>query len=199
MARIDYYFATISPFTYLAGPRFADLVDRHGLDVTYRPLDIMALFPRTGGLPPGERHPSRLAFRAQDLPRQARKAGMELNLKPAHFPTNMAPSSYAVIAAQQTGGGDVAAVIRALSRACWAEEKDIADDQVIRAALEEGGFDPDLADRGMLAGAEEYSRNLEDAVQAGVFGAPFWITEDDQRFWGQDRLEDLDLHLQGKL
>ena len=77
MARIDYYFATISPFTYLAGPRFADLVDRHGLDVTYRPLDIMALFPRTGGLPPGERHPSRLAFRAQDLPRQARKAGME--------------------------------------------------------------------------------------------------------------------------
>ncbi|MGB7270919.1 MAG: 2-hydroxychromene-2-carboxylate isomerase, partial [Albidovulum sp.] len=33
----------------------------------------------------------------------------------------------------------------------------------------------------------------------GVFGAPFYITGDDERFWGQDRLDDLDLHLAGKL
>ncbi len=28
-------------------------------------------------------------------------------------------------------------------------------------------------------------------MNRGVFGAPFYITEDDQRFWGQDRLDDL--------
>jgi 2-hydroxychromene-2-carboxylate isomerase len=39
---------------------------------------------------------------------------------------------------------------------------------------------------------------LEDAVEAGVFGAPFYIVEG-ERFWGQDRLDDLDLYLQGKL
>lgn len=32
----------------------------------------------------------------------------------------------------------------------------------------------------------------------GVFGAPFYIVGD-ERFWGQDRLGDLDLHLAGKL
>ncbi|MEM1100357.1 MAG: 2-hydroxychromene-2-carboxylate isomerase, partial [Pseudomonadota bacterium] len=27
------------------------------------------------------------------------------------------------------------------------------------------------------------------------FGAPFYITDDGARFWGQDRIEDLDRHL----
>ena len=43
------------------------------------------------------------------------------------------------------------------------------------------------------------AKNTEDAVTAGVFGAPFYITDKDQRFWGQDRLDDLDLVLSGSL
>jgi 2-hydroxychromene-2-carboxylate isomerase len=50
---------------------------------------------------------------------------------------------------------------------------------------------------GMLAGAEEYTRNLEDAVSAGVFGAPFYIVDGIEKFWGQDRIADLDDHLGG--
>ena len=33
----------------------------------------------------------------------------------------------------------------------------------------------------------------------GVFGVPFYIVDGSERFWGQDRLDDLDLHLSGKL
>ncbi|MEM9524919.1 MAG: 2-hydroxychromene-2-carboxylate isomerase, partial [Pseudomonadota bacterium] len=29
--------------------------------------------------------------------------------------------------------------------------------------------------------------------------APFYITDTDERFWGQDRLKDLDMHLDGRL
>ena len=50
----------------------------------------------------------------------------------------------------------------------------------------------------MLAAAETYANNLEEAVSRGVFGVPFYIVGD-ERFWGQDRLEDLDLFLAGKL
>ncbi|MEM9476543.1 MAG: DsbA family protein, partial [Pseudomonadota bacterium] len=75
------------------------------------------------------------------------------------------------------------------------EEKDIAQDEVIRSCLETAGFDPSLADSGLLAGAETYAQNLEDAVSDGAFGAPFYITDDGARFWGQDRIEDLDRHL----
>ena len=199
MPHIDYYFATISPYTYLAGMRLEEIAAKHGATITYKPVDIMQQFARTGGQPPKERHVSRQEYRAQELPRQAKKLGMAFNLKPAHWPTNMAPSSYALIAAQNAGGGDLGALAFGFTRAVWAEEKDIAQEDVIRACLEAAGFDPDLASKGLLEGAETYAQNLEDAVNAGAFGAPFYVVDDGARFWGQDRLEDLDLHLSGKL
>ena len=199
MAHINYYFSTLSPFTYIAGTQLEEIAARHGATITYKPLDIIALFGRTGGLPPKDRHPSRQQYRAQDMPRQARKRGMHLNLHPAHWPTNSAPSSYAVIAAQTAGGGDLGALVHALTRAVWSEERDIAQDDVIRACLSASGFDPDLADSGLLAGAETYAANLEEAVSVGVFGAPFYVVDSGQVFWGQDRLDDLDAHLAGDL
>ena len=199
MAHIEYYFSTLSPYAYLAGVRLEEIAARHGAGVTYKPLDIVQLFARTGGVAPKDRHPARMAYRAQELPRQAKKLNMPLNLQPAHWPTNAAPSSYAIIAGQNAGGGDLGALVHGVLRACWAEERDIAEDAVIKDCLEKAGFDPGLADSGLLSGAETYAANLEDAVAANVFGAPFYVVDSGQSFWGQDRLDDLDLHLQGNL
>lgn len=198
MPQIDYYFSTISPFTYLAGDRLERIADSHGATITYKPIDIMQLFARTGGTPVGERHPNRQAYRLQDIRRSAAAAGVPINPKPMFFPANAAPSAYAIIAAQKAGGGDIGGLVQAFLRACWAEEKDIADEGVIRAALEANGFDPALADSGLLMGAETYGANLEVAVARGVFGSPFYIVGE-EGFWGHDRLDHLDMHLAGKL
>ncbi|MEZ5778291.1 MAG: 2-hydroxychromene-2-carboxylate isomerase [Paracoccaceae bacterium] len=203
MPHIDYFLSTLSPYTYLAGMRLEEIAAKHAATITYRPVDAMTLFPRMGGTPPKDRHPSRQEYRLQELRRQSAKAGMKLNLKPMFWPTNAAPSSYAIIAAQAANakgaGGDLGGLVHGFLRACWAEERDISQDDVVRDLLAEHGFDADLADKGMLMGAETYAANLEEGVNRGVFGAPFYITDTDERFWGQDRLDDLDLHLSGKL
>lgn len=199
MAHIDYYFATISPYTYLAGTRMEEVARRHGAQVTYRPLDPAQLFARTGGLSLKDRHPARQAYRLQELARQSRKAGLVLNLTPAHFPANPAPSAYAIIAAAKAGGGDMGALVHAMTRAVWAEERDIADDAVIRDCLSAAGFDPALADQGLWTGAAEYEANLELAVAQNVFGLPFYVVDGAAHFWGQDRIDDLDAHLSGRL
>ncbi len=198
MAQIDYFFATISPFTYLAGTRLEKVAAKHGATIVYKPMDIMSVFSRTGGTAPKDRHPARQANRIDEMRRWGIKNEMEINLKPAHWPTNPAPSSYAIIAAQKAGGGDLGGLVHSITRACWAEEKDIAQDDVISSALSGAGFDPALADSGMLAGAEEYAANTEEAVTRNVFGAPTFIAEG-QNFWGQDKIADLDLFLSGKL
>ncbi|WP_234855628.1 2-hydroxychromene-2-carboxylate isomerase [Paracoccus everestensis] len=196
MANIDYYFGTISPFAYLAGDRLERIAARHGAAITYKPLDILQLFDRTGGVRPANRHPSRMDYRAQELPRWADHLGLPLNLKPSFWPVNMAPSSYAIIAAQAAGGGDTGGLVQGFLRAVWAEDRDISDDTVIRDILSAHGFDPALADKGLFVGAETYGRNLEQAVEAGVFGSPFYVVrESGQKFWGQDRLDFLDRHL----
>ncbi|MFY0636109.1 MAG: 2-hydroxychromene-2-carboxylate isomerase [Vannielia sp.] len=197
MPHIDYFFSTISPFSYLAGDRLEKIAAGAGASIAYKPVDIMALFARTGGTPPGERHENRKAYRMQELKRAAAKTGLPMTFTPAHFPTNAAPSSYALIAAQAEGGGDVGALAQGLLRAVWAEEKDIAQDDVIKACLTAAGFDPGIADRGLLAGAETYGKNLDEAVEKGAFGAPFYVVDDGALFWGHDRLDDLEAHLKG--
>lgn len=191
---IDVFVSTASPFVYLASARLPKIALRQGVRFVYRPLDAGALFARTGGLALPDRHESRRAYRLQELRRQSAKVGLPLNPQPAYFPVNSAPSSYALIAAQAEGGGDVDALLHAIGRALWAEDRNIADDDVIRDCLSNAGFDPGLADRGLLMGAETYVRNLEHAVEQGVFGVPFVIVGE-ERFWGQDRLDDLEAYL----
>ena len=194
MTQIDYYLSTISPYAYLAGDRLEKIAGRHGARVTYRPLDIMQLFDRTGGVRPPQRHPSRMDYRSQELKRWSEHLGMPLRMDVPM--TNMAPSSYAIIAAQEQGGGDVGALVRGVLSARFVDGRDVAEDEVIHDVLAAAGFDPAIADKGLFVGAEEYGRNLERAVDAGVFGSPFYVVRDSgQKFWGQDRLDFLDRHL----
>jgi 2-hydroxychromene-2-carboxylate isomerase len=87
-------------------------------------------------------------------------------------------------------------LVQGILRACWAEEKDVADDAVIAGLLEENGFDPGLAQSGMLAGAETFEKNTEEAIRRNVFGSPSYLVGD-ELFWGQDRLSYLDEYLAG--
>ncbi|MBT9247508.1 2-hydroxychromene-2-carboxylate isomerase [Gemmobacter fulvus] len=197
MAHIDYFFATVSPFVYLAGQRLEAVAAKHGASIHYKPLDPAALFARTGGVTLAQRHDSRKAYRLQELRRQSAKLGLPINLQPQFWPVNPAPSGYAIIAAQAAGGGDVGALAHGLARACWAENRNIAEDEVIREELVKAGFAANVADRGMLSAAETYAVNLEEAVSRGAFGVPFYMVGD-ECFWGQDHIEDLDLYLAGR-
>lgn len=194
MAHIDYYMITLSPFCYLAGQELEEIAAKHSATITYKPVNLFSVFAATGGVAPADRHPARQAYRTQELSRVAKARGLPINLKPAFFPSNSAPSCYALIAAQNAGGGDLGGLAHSFLRACWTEEKDVAEDAVVRACLEENGFDPALLDSGMLSGAETFEKNTEEAIQKGVFGAPMYVVGEEM-FWGQDRLSYLDSYL----
>ena len=164
MGQIDYFFATYSPFTYLAGQRLEEIAARHGVSINYKPFDVVGVFARSGGTPLPQRPECRKEYRLQELQRQSRKHGLPINLQPAYFPPNGAPSAYAFIAAQKAGGGDLGKLAHSITRACWAEERDIADDAVIRDLLEQAGFDPGLADSGLLVGGETADGDGGEAV-----------------------------------
>lgn len=194
MAHIDYFLFPISPFTYLAGTRLEEIAGKHGATITYKPVNLMKIFEETGTPPLPQRHESRKAYRLQELARISKRAGLPINPAPAHFPTNPAPASFAIIAAQSAGGGDLGGLVHAVLRACWAEEKDVADDAVIRDLLAAHGFDPELANTGLLSGSETFQRNTDEALKRGVFGSPSYLVNE-RVFFGQDRLDYLDEYL----
>ncbi len=192
--QIDYYFSPQSPYVYLGHARFTEIAARHGAQVNLKPCDLGKVFATSGGLPLAQRPPQRQAYRLVELARWRDYLGVPLNLEPKYFPVSGDAASRLIIAARLAHGTARAmALLGAIGRALWAEERNIAD----AATLAE------LADRLDLDGAallkasegqgvqEEYARHTQDAISAGVFGAP-WYVYDGQPYWGQDRLDFLD-------
>lgn len=194
MATVDYYFSVLSSFSYLAGRRLEELAQRQGIAVHYKPLDIVALFDQTGGLLPRHRHPARQKYRLIEHQRVARKNGLTINSQAKYGATDDKPAAFALMAAQAAGSGNIGELAFLFLQAAYGEERDIADPLVIEDCLRKAGADPGFANAPASEWQQNYDANLAEALHRGVFGAPFYIVnETDEPFWGQDRLDDLEV------
>ncbi len=188
---VDYYFSPASPWSYLGHARFADCVRRHGAAIRVKPVDYGVIFPQSGGLPLGKRAPQRQAYRLMELARWKEFLGLPLNLQPKFFPVDATLAAEMVIACEPLGADRQMRLADALFRALWAEEKNIADAETLRALAHGAGFDgPGLLAE--AAGAKaKYDAYTQEALTRGVFGAPTYVYRD-ELFWGQDRLDFLE-------
>jgi 2-hydroxychromene-2-carboxylate isomerase len=197
----EYFFAPQSPFAYLGHARFVALAKTHGARVELRPCDIGKVFSVTGGLPLAQRAPQRQAYRLAELKRWSTFLQLPLNLHPKFFPVPSDAAAKLIIACQLAHGTDTAlALAGALMQAVWVDEKNIADaDTLVGLACQ---FE--LDGKQLLKSSEtpsiqaEYDRNTEAAIDAGVFGAP-WFVINGEGYWGQDRLDFVDRALAGSL
>jgi carboxymethylenebutenolidase len=188
---VDYYFAPQSPWAYLGHQRLADIVRRTGATVRVRPIDLGGkVFPISGGLPLGQRAPQRQAYRLVELQRFSQHLNVPLNLKPRFFPVGGDDAARLIIAADLAHGPQAAMKIAgAILAACWAQERNMADDKVLAELLVEQGL-PDALMHASRSQAvqERYEADTQAAIDAGVFGAPSYVV-DGEIFWGQDRLD----------
>jgi len=196
--QVDYYHFLISPWSYLAIGRFNELKEKHGLTVRYKPINVMQTFDEMGGLPPGKRHPSRQRFRMDELKRWSAHLNVPMNLTPAHFPADQTLAAQMVFAAGGAEGNPQAGSLSdAILTACWAEEKNIADEATLIALADQVGLDGSaLANAAKEdAMAQLYASTTSEAHATEVFGSPTYKLGD-ELFWGQDRLDFLDRALQ---
>lgn len=193
---IDYYFTAQSPWTYLGHQRFAQIVKAAGATVRVLPVDFGKIFPISGGLPLGQRAPQRQAYRLVELQRFSQHLAVPLNLHPKYFPVAGDPAARLITAVDQHDGSATAmALAGAIFRAVWVEERDIADDQVLAEILRQCGLDAGrLAQSHSPAIQQRYEAHTQQAIDAGVFGAPSYVVAG-EIFWGQDRLDLLEKKL----
>lgn len=73
--------------------------------------------------------------------------------------------------------------------AVWVQERNIADEQVLADILKECGLDGALAAQAHSPAVQQlYEAHTQQALDAGVFGAPSYVVNG-EIFWGQDRLD----------
>ena len=189
-ATIDYFLAPQSPWAYLGHARFMRIAADAGAIVRVLPVDLGKIFPVSGGLPLAQRSPQRQAYRAVELARWRDFLGLPLNVKPKYFPVPADDAARLIIAVDQADG--TAAAMRltgALLTAVWAQERDIASAATRAELLAECGLAVQRADDARAPAVQAaYEHNTQQAIDAGVFGAPSYVV-DGEIFWGQDRLE----------
>lgn len=189
MPTIDYFLTLVSPFVYLGHRALLEVAKEHGAEVCFRPVALMGVWEHSGAVPLPQRPQSRQDYRLIELQRWREKRGVPLNLHPKHFPTNPTLADRSVIALVEADA-DPADYAGAVLRACWAEDKDVAEADVLADLLEQAGHDAGaiLAAAQSDAVAAIHKANTEAAVALGVVGAPGYVLNGEP-FWGQDRIE----------
>jgi len=188
---VDYFFAPQSPWAYLGHQRLAEIVQRTVATVRVMPIDLGGkVFPISGGLPLGQRAPQRQAYRLVELQRYSQFLNVPLNVKPKYFPVGGDDAARLIIAADLAHGAAAAmAMSGAILAACWAQERNMADDKVLAELLQEQQLPASLLEQSHSQAVQvRYESYTQSAIDAGVFGAPSYVVNG-EIFWGQDRLD----------
>ncbi len=133
--------------------------------------------------------PAKGRYVMADLERFAHRYGVAFRHNP-FFPINTLALMRGAIGLQMRDEARMAPYADAVFRAIWVEGLDMGEPQVVGAALQRAGFDPQALFA--LASEPEVKERLkaatQEAVARGVFGAPTFFVGS-QMYWGQDRLD----------
>ena len=129
--QIDYYYTLMSPWAYFGAPRFYELQTKYSFDIKHLPLDIMKLFPLSGGEPLGKRAEQRKAYRMMELKRWHKKLNMPINFTPKYFPpSDVSKASSMILSLTDPEKQNILSF--SLLKYVWVEEKDIGDENNLR-------------------------------------------------------------------
>lgn len=187
---LDFWYEFASPYSFLSALRIDDAAAQAGVVIRWRPFLLGPIFAAQGLTnSPFVLNPSKGRYLWRDTGRRARRQGVTM-VKPQNFPQNSLTAARIALAGRDEGW--TPAFSRALFRAQFCEGRTIAEEAVLVAALKEAGAEPGSAIA--AARSEEIKGRLkaeiEYAKSIGIFGAPFFVTEDSELFWGDDRLEE---------
>ncbi len=183
---LEIYWDFSSPYSYLGSTQAEALARRTGAELVWRPMLLGGVFRAIGQVdaPVLTWSQQKQQHTFKDLGRWAEHWGVPFKF-PSTFPMNSLKAMRVYLALPE----DRRAAFREKAyRAYWAEDRDISNDAVLKELIGEGA-DEILARTQDPAIKQALIDATNKAVERGVFGAPTWIVDDKELFWGQDRIE----------
>jgi 2-hydroxychromene-2-carboxylate isomerase len=187
-AQLEFWFEFASTYSYPAAERVEAAAAQAGVSLRWRPFLLGPLFAAQGwNDSPFNLYPVKGAYMWRDMERLCSAAGLTLR-RPSRFPRNgLLPARVALAAEGEAWQPEF---VRAVYRANFAEDREIADPGVVGAILEALGqsagewLERAAAERNKVA----LRRQTEAAQRLGLFGAPSFVAKG-ELFWGGDRLD----------
>jgi 2-hydroxychromene-2-carboxylate isomerase len=191
MPRLEFWHEYASTYSYLAAARIGALAQAADVEIVWRPFLLGPIFFQQQGMKdsPFNVVPVKGRYMWRDMERLTRKFGLPFR-RPAIFPQNTLLA--ARVAAVGAHDGWIAAYAPAVYRANFAEGRDLSDAATLAPLIRDAGADPDAVFADAQSDAIKTTLRLatEEAARKGVFGAPSFVAEDGELFWGHDRIDD---------
>ena len=186
---IEFFFDVISPYSYLASEKIEELADKTDRHLVWKPMLLGGLFKAIDAIGPGL-VPVKKPYLFKDLIRLGKFHNIPFRT-PDQFPVLTVKPMRALIALEEEKLPQAA---HALFRAYWSENRNISDLEVLKEILGEKTLlktdDPQIKQALIEA--------TDEAINRGLFGAPTFMVGDEM-FFGHDRMNILEAHLEGRL
>jgi 2-hydroxychromene-2-carboxylate isomerase len=198
--KLQFWFEFASTYSYPAVMRVDKAAAARGVEVEWRPFLLGPLFHAQQGMKdsPFNVVPIKGSYMWRDVERICEKHNLPFR-KPHRFPQNGLMAARITLSLKQEERPNF---VKAVYQANFVHDRDISDLQILHAAARRAGLDP-LEVLGAMKSEtikEQLRQETEHAADLGIFGAPSFVTEDGELFWGNDRLEDaLDWAVRGTL
>ena len=196
MKQLDFWFDYSCPYAYLGSTQVETLARRTGAELTFRPLLLGGVF-RAVGAPQNMMDvlsPPKALHNLNDMLRWAELFGVPLSLPGGH-PFRTVEALRATLLTRCDP-----AVIHGFYRAYWIDGQKPSEPATLRAVLAAAGHDPDAIAAHMQDDAvkDDLRRRTDEAIALGIFGAPTFIVNRTQLYWGQDRIAFVERALEGR-
>jgi 2-hydroxychromene-2-carboxylate isomerase len=185
---VELWFELASTYSYIAAERIEVAAAAAGQAIAWRPFLLGPVFAQLGwNDSPFNLQPVKGAYMWRDLERWSERLGLGFR-RPTQFPRNSVRAArIALLGADERWGPTF---VRAMFRANFERDLDIASTSVITGVLDELGLPRDLLDRAESADEKPKLRaQTQRAIELGIFGAPTFVVGR-ELFWGNDRLDE---------
>ena len=195
-APIDFWFDFSSPYSYIASEWIEALAARHGRTVRRQAILLGVTF-QAAELKSPVSYPLKREYSMRDFARSARFHGLPYRM-PSSFPVPTQNAARVFWWLADTRGQEAASAwsIAGL-RALFVNDVALADPPALKALAATHGLDPEAAEAAWNDPhwKARLKRANDEAIAAGVFGAPFFMV-DGEPFWGNDRRAQIERWLQ---
>ena len=188
--KLEFFFDCSSPWTYLAFKEIENLCSRLNLELVWKPILVGGIFntinpsvyeSRSNPVPP------KASYSQKDLNDWSLIRGITVNW-PDIFPVNSVKAMRGVFFALERN--KVSEYVELVFYSYWTNNLDISLDEVLVKIVEELGWSSDqfISFINLESTKEALKLNTEELAKRGGFGSPTMFVDDENMFFGNDRL-----------
>jgi len=189
--KVEYFLDCSSPWTYLSFKGIQELSKRKSFEIIWKPILVGGIFNTINpSVYESRQNPikEKLVYSQKDLDDWSKSRGLNITM-PRVFPVNSVKAMRGSFFFQDAS--KIEDYLEAVFYAYWTEGKDISDDDILKSIVDQlnGSSEEYFNFIKTPEAKERLISNTQELMDRGGFGSPTFFLNDDDMYFGNDRIQ----------